>query len=74
MFLIPPANVAVPETNMTVLVSKEHEKDDRPHSTSNFGTAPRFGLREQPRRDQTTVGMQRVQFISARHARENMGN
>ncbi|OQS07306.1 E3 ubiquitin-protein ligase MARCH6 (membrane-associated RING finger protein 6) [Thraustotheca clavata] len=60
------ANTEMPEE------PRNQYHETRPLS-SNFGTAPRFGLREHPRKDQATSGMSRVQYISARHARENMG-
>ncbi|KAF0682927.1 Aste57867_24940 [Aphanomyces stellatus] len=79
VLLSPPAHVSHPPPDASAipnsLFSSQNQSEfgGRPTSTSKFGTAPRFGLRETPRRDQSTVGMQRVQYISARHARENMG-
>ncbi|KAH9127733.1 hypothetical protein AeMF1_002016 [Aphanomyces euteiches] len=77
VLLSPPAHKSPPDVSLIqssfMSQNQYSEFGSRPTSTSKFGTAPRFGLRETPRRDQSTVGMQRVQYISARHARENMG-
>ncbi|KDO30857.1 hypothetical protein SPRG_04759 [Saprolegnia parasitica CBS 223.65] len=74
LFVLPPA-VQPPEMDPpppSLADERNQHHESRPQS-SNFGTAPRFGLRENPRKDQATAGMSRVQFISSRHVRENMG-
>ncbi|ETW03310.1 hypothetical protein H310_04810 [Aphanomyces invadans] len=79
VLLSPPAHQSRTDDMSNVapsMLASENQTSEygmRPTSTSKFGTAPRFGLRETRRKDQSTVGMQRVQYISARHARENMG-
>ncbi|OQR96750.1 hypothetical protein ACHHYP_13617 [Achlya hypogyna] len=78
LFVLPPAiqttDIDSARSAPPAVHDENHNQhyEPRPHS-SNFGTAPRFGLRENPRKDQATTGMSRVQYISARHARENMG-